>query len=438
MSNRQAMSGSLTPPDSDAASVRLMTHISDFLDAFSDPRPLGVAISGGSDSTGLVAALHEIAGPARLVALTVDHGLRSGSAEEAVAVAEFCKTRDIRHETLRWTGDKPTHGIQAAARAARQRLLADAARRLGLSAVATAHTKDDQRETRIMRGRRSLAPDSPGLAGIPPATLIDGDVWIVRPLLGIARSDIRAYLAHHGLGFIDDPSNEDVRFERVRVRRAGGEAPFYAGDAVAARLARARATAGLLISRAAYDGAAFQFDADGLDADDLRACLEVLIDVAGGRGRAMDRHGRARLSEFASTGKRLALGRAEIERSGSHFIVRRERRDLGPIRIGPGGEAVWDGRFRIGNRDPASELCIAPGGERGTAPVIWRGTGGDACAFAARDEEAGGFTITPVCGRAGRILPVHELNVANAVARLMGRPDFPDCPWTASLEAATI
>ena len=432
------MSEALTHPDSDAASVRLLARLSDFLVTFSDPRPLGVAVSGGSDSTGLLAALHEIAGPARLVALTVDHGLRPGSADEAASVADFCRVRGIRHATLTWTGDKPSRGIQAAARAARQRLLSDAARRLGLSAVVTAHTKDDQRETRIMRGRRSLAPDGPGLAGIPPATLIDGDVWIVRPLLGVARADIRTYLADRGLGFIDDPSNEDIRFERVQVRRAGGEPPAGAGDAVATRLARARMTAGLLGRRAAYDGAAFRLDADGLDTVDVCACLEVLIDVAGGRARAMDRHGRARLSEFVLTGKRFALGRAEIARAGGHFIVRRERRNLGPIRIEAGTEAVWDGRFRIANLDPCSALSVAPGGEGGSSPVIWRGTGDDACAFDARDCKAGLFTIAPVCGRAGRILPVPELNVANAVARLMGRPEFPDCPWTAWLEAATI
>lgn len=438
MSDRQAKSGRPTPPDSDAAGVRLLTQLSDFLDTFSDPRPVGVAVSGGSDSTGLVAALHELAGPARLVALTVDHGLRPGSAEEAASVAEFCSGKGIRHETLTWIGDKPSQGIQAAARAARQRLLSATARRLGLSAVVTAHTQDDQRETRVMRGRRSASTDSPGLAGIPPATLIDGDVWFVRPLLGVARADIRAFLASRGIGFIDDPSNEDVRFERVRIRRARDEMPPDARDAVAVRLARAHKTGSLLLSRATFDGMAFRLDADGLDTVDLPGCLEVLIDVTGGRARAMDRHGRALLSEFAQTGKRIALGRAEIERSGRHFIVRRERRNLGSIRIEAGREDVWDGRFRIANLDPSSDLSVAPGGVRGTCPVIWRGTGSGARAFDATDGGAGGFTITPVCGRAGRILPVHELNVANTVARLIGRPDFPDCPWTASLDAATI
>lgn len=431
------MSGALTQPDADAASVRLLTQLSDFLARFSDPRPIGVAVSGGSDSTGLVAALHEIGGPERIVALTVDHGLRPGSADEAATVADFCRARGIRHETLNWAGDKPSRGIQAAARAARQRLLSEAARRLGLSAVATAHTLDDQRETRIMRGRRSASSDSPGLAGIPPATLIDGDVWIVRPLLGVARTDIRAFLASRSLGFIDDPSNEDVRFERARVRRAGDEPPAGARDAAAARLARARTTATLLRARATFDGAAFRFDADGLAADALCACLEVLIDAAGGRARAMDRHGRARLSEFVSTGKRIALGRTEIERVGTSFFVRRERRNLGSIRIEAGVDAVWDERFRIGNLDPYASLSVAPGGERGTCPVVWRGTGDDARAFDATDAKAGAFTIAPVCGRAGRILPVHELNVANAVAQLMGRPDFPDCPWTAWPDAAT-
>lgn len=404
-------------------------RLSDFLDAFADPRPIGVAVSGGSDSLGLLAMLHAAAAPGRLVALTVDHGLRPGSADEAAAVAGFCRARDIAHETLSWDGPKPASGIQAAARAARLALLADAARRRGLSAVATAHTADDQSETIAMRARRSADPGGPGLAGIPPATLVGGDVWFVRPLLATTRAEIRAWLRKEGLGWMDDPSNEDERFERVRLRKAG--TGISANPAIVAeRVARAEETAGLLIDRAAATGLNdFAFDGRGLAPALQAACLEALIDVCGGRARAMDRHGRARLLEFIASGGRVALGRAEIVNTASRFTLRRERRGLSPAVIAPGESTVWDGRFRVSNLAPEAPLLVTAGGPRSTDPELRRGDGVAARAFAATQGAAGRFTIEPVLGRAGRILPVFELPVANALARLTGRPEFPACPW---------
>ena len=152
---------------------------------FSGDRPITVAVSGGSDSIGLLVFLLEHLGePSRLVAITVDHGLRAESADEARRVADFCVKLGLRHIVRKWEGAKPQTGIQAAAREARYRLLGDTALEIGACMVVTGHTEDDQLETIAMRAQRGAGP---GLAGIAPGTLsLGGDgrmVWFARPFL---------------------------------------------------------------------------------------------------------------------------------------------------------------------------------------------------------------------------------------------------------------
>lgn len=180
--------------------------------------PLAVAVSGGADSFALLHALAERGLP--LVALTVDHGLRAGSAEDARAVAAWCEARGIPHETLVWQGEKPVTGIQDAARGARYRLLCEACERLSLDRLAAGHTLDDQAETVFMRLRRGAGR---GLAGMPPSRKIASGpgepVTLLRPMLGVRRAKTRSYADQAGLPVRWDPSNEDETFERVRVRR---------------------------------------------------------------------------------------------------------------------------------------------------------------------------------------------------------------------------
>src|ERR1700689_846299 len=114
-----------------------------------------LAVSGGPDSIALMwlAARwrRSLARGPRLIAVTVDHGLRAEAAREARDVKRLARTLDLSHRTLRWSGTKPKTGLPAAARAARYRLLAQAARAGGATHILTAHTRDDQAETLLMR-----------------------------------------------------------------------------------------------------------------------------------------------------------------------------------------------------------------------------------------------------------------------------------------------
>ncbi|MFN0191883.1 MAG: tRNA lysidine(34) synthetase TilS [Aestuariivirga sp.] len=186
----------------------------DFSPLLSD-RHVAVAVSGGSDSVALLSAVARLRG-SRITALTVDHGLRPESADEARQVSKWSAAMGVAHVTLVWKGGKPRTGIQAAAREARYRLMTEWCLANGVTRLLTAHTQDDQAETVLMRLARTSSIES--LAGIARHGEWDG-VAVFRPLLGVAKSELRQFLAGLGQSWIDDPSNEDERFERVRVRK---------------------------------------------------------------------------------------------------------------------------------------------------------------------------------------------------------------------------
>lgn len=179
---------------------------------------LVVAVSGGPDSVALLALLAEWTGQGhpRLLAVTVDHGLRPEAAQEALMVGEFCTRLGIEHRTRRWQGPKPQAGLQEKARAARYALLAEEARAATATAIVTAHTADDQAETLLMR--MAAGSGLAGLAGMAPRSAVNG-VVLARPLLGIGKSRLVATCAARGLAFTRDPSNDDPRFTRIRWRR---------------------------------------------------------------------------------------------------------------------------------------------------------------------------------------------------------------------------
>jgi len=183
---------------------------------------LAVAVSGGGDSLALTLLAAE-AFPGRVTGVTVDHGLRTGSEEEAEQVGRWLGQHRIPHVTLRWEGHKPAANVQAEARAARYRLLDDWCAANSVAALLTAHHRDDVAETFLMRLERGSG--LAGLAAIAPARRLPQGTWLLRPLLDASRRQLQLALEARGQAWIEDPSNRNERFARARVRRWIAEQP---------------------------------------------------------------------------------------------------------------------------------------------------------------------------------------------------------------------
>lgn len=179
------------------------------------PRRVGVAVSGGGDSMALLLAVLEAGFTPE--AVTVNHGLRPEATAEAAFVARFCAERGIAHTTLHWEGAQAEGNLMDAARRARLRLIGAWARERGIDQVALGHTADDQAETFLMRLAREAGTE--GLAGMRPAFEAEGVRWL-RPFLRTGRDDLRGYLTQQGIGWVDDPTNLDDRYDRVKARKA--------------------------------------------------------------------------------------------------------------------------------------------------------------------------------------------------------------------------
>jgi tRNA(Ile)-lysidine synthase len=203
------------------------------LDSLVDPQtPVGIAVSGGPDSLALL-ALAAAARPGLVEAATVDHALRPESRDEAAMVAKSAKTLGVPHRTLtvEWAR-KPESAIQERARIERYRLLGAWVREQGLHALVTAHHLDDQAETFMMRLARGAGVG--GLAGMRRLAPVPGsDLALLRPLLGWRRAELEQICTEFGLTPVDDPSNADEQFERVRVRRGHAGAGWINSRAVA-------------------------------------------------------------------------------------------------------------------------------------------------------------------------------------------------------------
>lgn len=184
--------------------------------AFASDAKLGLAVSGGGDSLALL-LLAQAALPGRIAVATVDHGLRAENAAEAAMVARVCDRLGVPHETLPVTLE--AGNLQDRARAARYAALAEWCRCNDLRALATAHQLDDQAETLVMRLKRGSG--LAGLAGVRArGVLDDADLRVLRPLLGWRRAELADIVAAAGMVAASDPSNDDRRFDRVRIRQA--------------------------------------------------------------------------------------------------------------------------------------------------------------------------------------------------------------------------
>lgn len=219
-------------------------------------KKLGVAVSGGGDSIALLRLVADWGqqNDCEVLAATVNHNLRAEARKEAEFAATVCKSLSIPHSILSWDDWAGQGNLQNEARNARKKLLTDWATQNKITAIALGHTQDDQAETFLMRLARGSGVD--GLSGIQK---ISGSSPVfIRPLLEASRHDLRTYLKDLGQDWIDDPSNDDTRFDRIKMRKA---MPFLE-------------TLGLTTARLAKTATGLQGARDALEQITLRAAQE--------------------------------------------------------------------------------------------------------------------------------------------------------------------
>jgi tRNA(Ile)-lysidine synthase len=384
-----------------------------------DPPPrLGVAVSGGADSMALLHLLadHAGAGGPAVAAVTVDHHLRAGSGDEAAAVGRACAALGVPHTVCDWHWDGRGN-LEAAARAGRMAAIAAWARAAGIGAVALGHTADDQAETLLMRLGRGSGVD--GLAAMAPRRRALGLVWL-RPLLRARRAELRAYLTGRGIGWIEDPMNDDPAFGRVRARAAlaalaplGVTVEGLAATAGWMALARAALEAQAASARGTVwevAGGDVLFAAAAFAALPLEVQLRLL---AGALQWVAAAPYRPRLASLLPLHEALAgpcrrtLHGCLVTRRGDTIRVGREPRAALAADPAPPG-TPWDGRWIVTGPFPPGALVRAlgqgvpvrrprgvPAATLAASPAVWAEGRLLAAPLA---EPAGAFAARPVCG----------------------------------------
>lgn len=360
---------------------------------------LAVAFSGGPDSLALLILAARWAKRRKGVSLhafTVDHGLRAASAAEARRAASMAKSVGVPHRILRWKGEKPSTGIQAAAREARYDLLIEACRQAGAGDLFVAHHLEDQAETFLLRLARGSGVD--GLSGMAPSRPLteDGAIRLLRPLLDLPRDRLLATVRRSGLSPIEDPSNENETFDRVKARKLlSGLAPLGldAGRLArtAAQMARAREaleaeTARLLAAHARFSPLGYadiEDEAFRLAPREIGLrLLALVIRAIGGndyapRLDALESVYAAALSGTLGRGRTLAG--AKLAMTKGRILVMRE---LAMAAAAPplvlasgGGGGLWDHRFHIAvvKAPRGARLTIRALGQEGLAGLVSSG-----------------------------------------------------------------
>jgi tRNA(Ile)-lysidine synthase len=332
---------------------------------------IALAVSGGSDSA---AMLHLVAqwnqrhnASISLTVLSVDHGLRSEAAFECEQVGEWCKALGLNHVTLQWLGDKPSSGIQAKARLARYSLMTDWCLENNVSVLLTAHTADDQAETIVMRQSRTSTAKS--LAGIWPSRDWSG-VQVMRPLLTARRQELRDYLLAQNLTWIDDPSNFNLHYERVRIRKelsGNADVAAFAAQALSAVKATQQKAEGWVAAFLSVSKLGLlncdRGKVKNIDPDVGDEILALVFKV-NGIAHLPELKSRQSMWDWLGSEKssRRTLGGLIFAKRKHDILIAREpgRISNETIVIPSSGKVVWDGRFNVQGPEGAE---IRPAGK---------------------------------------------------------------------------
>jgi len=352
--------------------AHLLDH---FVSTFGTDRPerLGIAVSGGSDSLGLLLLAREWAdeGGPEPVAVTVDHGLREGSGSEAAQVAQLCAGMGIAHRTLEWDDWDGAGNLSDAARRARYALIETWAEAEGIADVALGHTLNDVAETFVMRLAREAGVD--GLSKMA-ASWRQGVVQFHRPLLRVSRTELQTLLEGQGLCWVNDPTNTDDAFERARVRKAMAVLEDLGVTArglgnVAQHMSEVRATLYWYVFLAArslvsFDRGEVMVERKGfrtLPRDIARRLVqEILRWISGAdyapRGKAVDL-----MLEAIRGGTGMTLQGVILSVEAERLRFSREVKAVANITAEPG--AAWDGRWQLDGPWPDGAIVAALGEE---------------------------------------------------------------------------
>lgn len=389
--------------------------------------PLAIAVSGGSDSMAVLDLLSKANSQNRtLFCFTVDHQLREDAKLEAQFVSDFCAERNIAHQTHVWNDVKPKTGLQNAARWARYKLLDRACRDIGAVGLVTGHNLDDQIETVHMRLLRDKSGEGAGLSGMANAALFFQTMWVLRPFLSVGKQELKDHLVRSSLNWKEDPSNIDERYERVRVRhqtdidvnlsdiRAYGENRTSISNSAARYISQNCKT---------VNGLVFELMISDHKQQVLEKVLEVLVHIVGGRDRSLSRDDVISLYDFAisKASARTTMGRVILDKSKTVIQLYRENRGFDENHLNVGVAMNWDGRFLIENHSKDNNCNISQdGNELGCPPVI-KWSGNDEWLPVSTSEV---LSIKPIINRYDQVLSEFDFELANAIARLLGRSEF--------------
>jgi tRNA(Ile)-lysidine synthase len=338
-----------------------LTDALDHIGGFEARPVIAVAVSGGPDSMALAILADRWARRqgGQAWALTVDHRLRPESAAEVQTVAEWLGARAIAHEVLVWADEKPASGIQEAARAARYRLLAAWCSDRGCLHLLTAHHREDQAETHLIRRRAGSGSD--GLAGMSAVRELPG-LRLVRPLLAVPKARLLALLAAEDQPFLSDPSNQNPAFERSRLRQERDALDDAGLDRLSAeqrdlgrrRIAREHALDALLACAVRLHPAGFAvLDRAAIDRSEDELAERLLGRVARCIGGAPYPLRRARIARLRAgladrPERARTLGGCRFVPWRGRILVLRELAGAAPAaRIEPGIRLTWDRRFAV-------------------------------------------------------------------------------------------